>query len=211
MRILTWNTRGSCSSEKMEELVGILNYWENKNDPVEIICLQELSVNKCTIVHGLNRMGYQCFEEREGYNNSGDNQLIAVSPAFAANKNWNSKIIDLPLDESDKALKLRLPMGVDWSDNRGKGLIITYHAPRFNRTCSILQELNCKINSEFSQIYTTIYLAGDLNLEDTPFTRFTTRYSHKLDHILAWNGHLKDGRHSERSNSDHLPISAHFQ
>lgn len=210
MRILTWNCRGSSAQCKKEELVDILNYWKNNNDPVEIICLQELSVTNCTIVPELNAQGYQCFIKREGYNKSGSNQLIAVSAGFAANKNLGSGIIDLHLDQDDKALNIRLPMYVKWSENGESGLIITYHAPLFHRTLTMLERLNEEIEDHLIDQYSAIYLAGDLNTDNPPLTGFTTGFSNHLDYILAWNGNITDGVHSESSCSDHLPISADF-
>lgn len=216
MRILSWNVSGSCSAKKRDELLGILNYWQNANppDPVVIICLQEVSVQGCTIEPALESWGFDCFSALEGSGGGGKRQLIAIKRDVVQSfgNNW---VLPLPLDENEAALHERLPLCVEFTGKDGQArLIITYHAPNDDYRFDLLCKLSKAINARVGQ-YAAIYLAGDLNVDEKDegilcIENGTSYFPNRLDHIVAWGGQISDYYCSDDSESDHVPISARF-
>lgn len=210
MRILTWNTCGSCDACKAEELENILDYWIEKKDEVSIICLQELSVDGDTISSLLEERDYSCACFREGSDETGRDQLIAIKGLESS----ECEILDLPRDEDEKAWHVRLPMYLVCNQQEQadeKMIIITYHAPLegWNRDmmCKLVHEIGTIRNEDPN---CAVLLAGDLNISNAFFDSATSTWEHGLDYIVSWGIELSNGENNADSNSDHLPLSAHI-
>ena len=151
MRILSWNVCGDNSDTaqfKMNELVRIINYWDEKEDPIVVICLQEIAANGLS-KKILEERGFIVFVQGE-QGGQKRNSLIAVRNIYSINKiEYDTK----------RYGEDRVPLIVRADNNC---MIATYHAP-VDKPCSQRDECLRVLEEELKQ-YEHVIVAGDLNI-----------------------------------------------
>lgn len=209
MRILTWNTQGSRAPEKAQEMELLIDHWVRNNDPIVIICLQEVAVEKDKIETSLKAKEFECTVYREGWNN-GRRQIIATGPQV--NVLDKGRLRNLNLSEDERVLNVRIPMYCE-IDLKGKhGIVYNYHAesPASLARASMLQKVSGSVARQMDD-YDFAVFAGDLNTYDTnEMRRLFPGFEgirHRYDYIMAAGMDLTDGIRSDRTRSDHVPVS----
>lgn len=209
MRILTWNTQGSRAPEKAEEMELLIDHWVRNNDPIVIICLQEVAVDKDTIKLLLEAKGFECKDYREGWNN-GRSQMIATGPQV--NVLDTGRLRNLNLSEDERVLNVRIPMYCE-IDLKGKhGIVYNYHAesPASLARASMLRKVSGSVARQMDD-YDFVVFAGDLNTNDMDEMRLVfpgfEGMRNRYDYIMAAGMDLTNGIRSDWTRSDHVPVS----
>lgn len=220
MRILTWNACGDMgdrAQDKADELSNVLDYWKS-NDEVAIVCLQEVNANSGTLCQYFRQLNWNiaAIDEQDG--GGGRQQVIAVRPDLTIN---SFGVIDLSEYEDPKTIAsspCRTPCRADISLPDGGALTVaTWHATLGSLQEDDLQGLSTYTSALLdSQPDRGIVLAADFNcdigrINDPDLFPGYDGYSFHLDHIIAANLTLADGRNSTEGNSDHELVSAHFE
>lgn len=219
MRILTWNACGDIGQKaqaKAGELSRVLEYWES-SDPIAIVCLQEVNAEHGTLCRRLKDLDWQIKWIEEQADGGGRHQVIAVCPGLRID---DFDVVDLSEYEDSETIAnspCRTPCCADITLSDGRVLtVVTWHATLGSRKEDHLQGL-----SQYTQILSTvlpggpIILAADFNcdvgrINDPRIFPGYQGYSFRLDHILATNIALIDGKNSTEGNSDHELVSAHI-
>lgn len=210
MRILTWNTQGSRALEKAQEMELLIDYWVKNNDPIVIICLQEVAVGEDKIRPLLEAKGFECTVYREGWNDTGRMQMIAIDQNLTIDVSGRLDDMNLSIDE--KTLNVRIPMYCE-IDLKGKhGIVYNYHAesPASLARANMLRKVSGSVAQQVEE-YNFAVLAGDLNTNDmdemrSVFPGFEGMH-HRYDYIMAAGMDLTNGKHSDWTTSDHRPVS----
>lgn len=221
MRILTWNAcgdMGNRSQDKANELSSILGYWEVKDDGIAIVCLQEVNANSGTLCRYLRQLNWNiaAIDERDG--GGGRQQVIAVHPDLTID---SFRVISLSQYEDPETIPnrpCRTPCCADISLPNGSTLTVaTWHATLGSRKEDHLQGFSKYLEALSKSLPDSrIILAADFNCEigrinDPRLFPGYHGYSCRLDHIIAVNVTLTDGKNSTEGNSDHELVSAHFE
>lgn len=213
MRILTWNARGSRDAKKSAELRRVLQYWEFK-DPIEIVCLQEVAVTQDRFEPFLQGLGFTCQTYREGWNDTGSNQMIAVRSDVGIKIDGWGRLRDVEVFDN-----VRIPMYCEITIGDTKGIVFNYHAEAYSvcaggATWAMLEAVNDGIREYWATgKYEFVILAGDLNVNSINAVQrlFGLRgYYNRLDYILGSGIKVQDAQHHLYSSSDHMPMAAHL-
>lgn len=221
MRILSWNAQGDCggnSQRKAEELQHALDFWQEKEDPIVIACLQEVNGSTGALCEYLCRIGWQVEWASECAKGGGRDQVIAVGPGLTIE---TTGVIDLSAFEDARTIAstpCRVPFyAVVDVPGYGQIQVVTWHA-----TLGSYQEDDIQGFSTYAvDLYTNnagakIIIAADLNYDIGPLNESAMfpgykGWSNHLDHIIAANVALSDGQNSTEGYSDHEMISVHFE
>lgn len=222
MRILTWNAHGDVggsSLQKVTELTAVMNYWVApgvRNDPIVIICLQEVNGQTGALSGYLNSLGWDvrwCDERVQG---GGYDHVIAVHPDLSIQ---NAGVIDLSSFQDEEIIAsspCRAPFFADvLIPGIGLVKVATWHATLGSCKEDDIGGLSKYVAGlQNTRSGENIIIAADLNYDIGDFNESGlfpgyTGWSHHLDHIISRTVNLTDGYSSE-SSSDHEMVSVHF-
>lgn len=227
MRILSWNAHGDFESgadSKLAELQEIMNCWEEE-DPIEIICLQEISAEGILKRYLEFTMEWDILVHSEQANGMGRYNLIAVRKRSGTLNKDACGILNL-IDYHDPNgitnSPSRAPLYAAIEINEKPLFVITWHATLGSRQIEDFVNLSRILDGTLEspiQPYLEenipVIIGADFNQEydvmNGAYYREFSGHSHHLDHILGRGIEITNGMHSPQSNSDHMPLSAHFE
>ena len=213
MRILTWNTQGSRDSAKAEEMEALIDYWVENKDAIVIICLQEVAAADDTIQPLLEAKRFECISFKEGWNDTGRAQMIAIAQDSGISVLGSGRVNSMNLTADEKGQNVRIPMYCEIGLEGKRGIVYNYHAesPSSLARRSMLRKVGGHVSQQ-SGGYDFTAAAGDFNTNDVSeirsvFSEFDAMH-HRYDYFITKGVTLSDGRHSEWTTSDHRPVSA---
>ncbi len=223
INILTWNVRGDSkktfsTGEKIENLGKVLKYWQDIEQPVNVVVLQETAGTNGELINVLNQFGFNTVNCQENIDGSGRGYTIGVSEVFEM-----SDIQPVPIEYEEPANSPTRNYIQFEIKNAAEEIchIITLHGNLGARRLEGLEKL-----SEFSEnIFGTgmpVIIAGDFNagIEElserimvpygNPINLFPSfdMVSNGWDHILVSGLYIDSSFSSEGSPSDHNLLSA---